>query len=203
MILDLLKGRFSARAFQDRPVPPAIVEEMLEAARLSPSGGNEQAWAFGVITDRDLIEKVADVSHENRTWMVRAPLLVVLCTRFPDAEPEVGTRDLRFPELTQQIRAVPKAVHNAVYMEEHQVKIPGTQMAMAALEHGVQCTWISHFDVYKLATLLKLPEGYLPSNVLAFGYPAGGDSAGREGPRRKRPLVDIVFYNTGEALLEA
>ena len=200
MILDLLRDRFSARKFQDKPVPQGVVQDMLEAARLSPSGGNEQAWAFGVITDADMIRKVAEVSYDNQRWMVGAPLLVVLCTRIVDVEPDPASRDVRFPELTEDIRAISKEVRDAIYMEEHQVKIPGTQMAMVALEHGIQCTWISFFAVRKLAELLKLPEGYLPSNILAFGYPAVEDPARREGRPRKRALAEIVFYNTGADL---
>lgn len=47
MIVELLKTRFSVRRFQDRPVPEAVLQDILEAGRLSPSGGNEQPWAFG------------------------------------------------------------------------------------------------------------------------------------------------------------
>jgi nitroreductase len=36
---------------------------MLEAARLSPSGGNEQPWAFGVITDCALIKQISKLAH--------------------------------------------------------------------------------------------------------------------------------------------
>ena len=199
MILELLKKRYSAREFLAKSIPDEVVREMLEAARLSPSGGNEQAWAFGVITDRDMIRKVAEVSHYNRPWMVAAPLLVVLCTRIVDVEPDPASRSIRFPELTEGIRAISREVRAAIYMEEHQVKIPGTQMAMVALEHGIQCTWVSHFKVKAVAQVLQLPERYLPSNLLVFGYPKGTNPT-EGGQQRKRDLQDIVFYNTGEDL---
>ena len=65
MILDLLKKRRSIREFSDRKVRPEIIEEVLEAGRLSPSGGNEQPWKFWVITDRSMIEAIA-VSAYNQ-----------------------------------------------------------------------------------------------------------------------------------------
>jgi len=37
-------ARYSVRAFLDRPVERATVEEILEAAKRSPSGGNLQPW---------------------------------------------------------------------------------------------------------------------------------------------------------------
>jgi nitroreductase len=84
-------------------------------------------------------------------------------------------------------------------MEEHQVKIPGTQMAMVALEHGIQCTWVSHYAVRAVARVLRLPARYYPTNLLVLGYPRG-ENPTASGKPRKRDLQDIVFYNTGETL---
>ena len=66
MIAELLKRRVSVRRFQNRPVPENVIQEMLEAARLSPSGGNEQPWMFGVITDCGLIEQIAKIVGISR-----------------------------------------------------------------------------------------------------------------------------------------
>ena len=34
--------------------------------RLSPSGGNEQPWVFGVITEPELIAQIADIAYQNK-----------------------------------------------------------------------------------------------------------------------------------------
>lgn len=192
MILNLLKERYSAREFLDKTIPDEIVADMLEAARLAPSGGNEQAWAFGVVTDRDLIQKIASLSYYNEKWMTCAPLIVALCTRLTGC---IAAEDLRFPELV----AAREEFFQCIQMEEHQVKIPGTQMALVALEHGIQCTWVSHFRVKEVAKVLRLAARYLPSNLLAFGYPKG-ENPTKSGKPRKRDLQDIVFYNAAENL---
>jgi nitroreductase len=192
MILGLLKRRYSARKFLDKPVSDEIIREMLEAARLAPSGGNEQAWAFGVVTDRTLIREIASLSYYNEKWMARAPLIVALCTRLTGS---IATTDLRFPELA----AASAEYIECIGMEEHQVKIPGTQMALVALEHGVQCTWVSHFRVKEVAVVLRLPARYLATNLLVFGYPEG-ENPTESGRHRKRDLQEIVFYNTAENL---
>jgi len=57
MLLDLLRKRYSCRNFSDRKISKEIINYMLECGRLSPSGGNEQPWKFGVITDSDVIKK--------------------------------------------------------------------------------------------------------------------------------------------------
>jgi nitroreductase len=56
MIHELLKKRYSLRNFMDIGISHDIIESILEAGRLSPSGGNEQPWKFGVITNRKLIK---------------------------------------------------------------------------------------------------------------------------------------------------
>lgn len=43
-VTDALHARISTRAFTAEPVPQALVHEILDAARWSPSGGNLQPW---------------------------------------------------------------------------------------------------------------------------------------------------------------
>jgi nitroreductase len=57
-----LRGRISIRAFRDQPVSQALVSELLEAARWSPSGGNVQPWKVIVVAGgarQAVIDKVA------------------------------------------------------------------------------------------------------------------------------------------------
>lgn len=49
-VLDAIRERHSARAFLDRPVPRRVIEEVLDVARWSPSGGNVQPWQVAVVT---------------------------------------------------------------------------------------------------------------------------------------------------------
>ncbi len=191
MITELLKNRFSVRKFQKKPVPEEVVQAMLEAGRLSPSGGNEQPWAFGVITDRSLIAEIAEIACEQK-WIAKAPLLIVLCT--VGVGDERGGRDIqkhRFPEYKEVIEKLDQDLYWALNQEEHQTKIAGTHMALVVLEHGVGSCWVSQFDVKCLAKLLNLPRGYLPSEILVLGYPAEERKL-----TKKKELDEVVFYNT-------
>lgn len=62
-------------------------------------------------------------------------------------------------------------IYSYLNLEEHQTKIPGSHMIIAAVEKGIYSTWISYFDVEKVANLLRLPHNYTPSEIIAFGYP--------------------------------
>jgi nitroreductase len=188
-ITDLLEERFSVRTFQPRPVPQPVLDEILEAGRLSPSGGNEQPWRFGVITDPNLIVKVAQLAC-RQDWIGRAPLLIILCTVF--VEDARGGREIqmqRYPEYAGAIASMDQGLYRALNQEEHQTKIAGTHMVLAAQEHGVGSCWVSRFDVLALAGLLDLPEGVLPAEILVFGYPQH-----LQKPLPKKSLEELVFF---------
>ena len=50
--LELIKTRRSTRRFQDRAVERELLDQIIEAGRYAPSGGNSQTTHFFVITDR-------------------------------------------------------------------------------------------------------------------------------------------------------
>lgn len=82
-------------------------------------------------------------------------------------------------------------IYSCLNLEEHQTKIPGTHMVIAALEHGIASTWVSYFDVNKVSTLLNLNKACIPSEILVFGH-----SAKKKDVVKKKSLDEIVFYNT-------
>lgn len=190
MVLDLLKIRYSCRNFSEKSIPDDVIDYMLECGRLSASGGNEQPWKFGVITDKNMIREIAEAASVNydQSWIQKSPLLVVLCSQlFDGIDENIGMN--RFPSLNEKIKKMDRYLYAAVNMEEHQTKIPGEHMVLAALEHGVYSTWISSVDCEKVGKIIGI-KGYLVTNVIAFGYP---EQAGKV--RSKKALKDIVFVN--------
>ncbi len=189
MILELLKERCSVRAFADTMIPRPIIDYILECGRLSPSGGNEQPWKFGVITNKALIERIAENTYYNKSWIINAPLLIVLCTQLIPDEAKGPIIKGRFPSMTEILTEADDQLCLCLNMEEHQAKIPGTHMVLAALEHGIGSTWVSYFNCEEVSRILRL-DGYIASQILAFGYPAG-----KTDRRPKKKPEDIIFYN--------
>ncbi len=62
-----------------------MIRYLLEAARHSPSGGNEQRYVFGVIEDPDIRESIVAVSYGQK-WIGTAPLLIALCSKIKEDE---------------------------------------------------------------------------------------------------------------------
>lgn len=57
--LEAIAGRRSIRKFKDRPVPRELIEQILAAAVLAPSGKNMQPWRFVVVEGEKRTEMVA------------------------------------------------------------------------------------------------------------------------------------------------
>ena len=57
--------RRSIRTYLDRPVPPELIDQLLEAATRAPSSHNSQPWRFVVITTSDVKAQLADQMGER------------------------------------------------------------------------------------------------------------------------------------------
>ncbi|MFW5873657.1 MAG: nitroreductase family protein [Bacillota bacterium] len=107
---------------------------IIEAGRLSPSVGNEQPWKFGAINRQELIIEISKIAY-NQNWIGSAKLLIVLCTDI--MSDERGGRDIqkaRFQEFKTEIEKLDQELYSKLNQEEHQTKIAGTHMVLAALE---------------------------------------------------------------------
>ena len=59
-LLDALHTRRSIRRYLDRPVPPALIDQLLDAATWAPSAHNRQPWRFVVIETAAVKAQLAD-----------------------------------------------------------------------------------------------------------------------------------------------
>lgn len=61
-----IRARRSIRKYKAKPIPEEILEELLDAARLSPSSMNGQRWNIIVVTDEETREKLVPVSGNQK-----------------------------------------------------------------------------------------------------------------------------------------
>ncbi len=57
-VAEAIRVRRSIRKWQDRPIPRETLEQLLEAARLAPSGRNGQQWEIVCVTDRARLKEL-------------------------------------------------------------------------------------------------------------------------------------------------
>ncbi len=64
-VLEAIKNRSSKRAYTDKKIPKETLEEILEAAGMTPSGANMQPWVTYAISNADTLKKVGDAVIEK------------------------------------------------------------------------------------------------------------------------------------------
>ena len=76
-VIEAIKTRHSVRAYLDKPVEEALVKEIIEISKQSPSGVNSQPWKVYVVMDqakdalvKDVLEKFDAGSPEKEEYQV-------------------------------------------------------------------------------------------------------------------------------------
>jgi len=179
---DLIRERFSPRAFSPRPFDDKTLASLLEAARWAPSSFNEQPWYF-VIARRDDEEAFARMlsclKPANQTWAQSAAVLMLAVAR------------LSFARNGQPNR---HAVHD--------VGIACAHLAIQATAMGLGVHMMAGFDAAKARESLAIPEGMEPVSAIAIGHPASLEELTPEGreraarPRERKALNDFVWTGT-------
>lgn len=74
-ILECIKTRRSIRNYTDRPIDKTDIDKIIESAVWTPSGKNGQPWKFMIITNKELIDQLSDMSIHGK-WMRLAPCFI-------------------------------------------------------------------------------------------------------------------------------
>jgi nitroreductase len=71
---EAMRKRRSVRNFTGQPIPREHLEQIVDVARLAPSGHNTQPWDFIVVTDQAMIQKLMVAA----AWMEQAGAIIVV-----------------------------------------------------------------------------------------------------------------------------
>lgn len=85
--------RVSIRKYKEDAVEPEKIKMMLRAAMAAPSACNQQPWEYYVVTDKEIIRKLAETSP-NAVCAAEAPLVFVPCHRRTGVVPEYFQIDM-------------------------------------------------------------------------------------------------------------
>ena len=75
--LELVKARYSARKYANRPVEAEKLDYIMECVRFAPSAVNFQPWRFRIVTDEAVLKAL--YSCYKREWLATAPCIIVAC----------------------------------------------------------------------------------------------------------------------------
>ncbi len=163
----VLAERRSIRKYEDRPVPPELLAQLLEAVRMTPSWANTQCWEVVVVGEAATKEKLAATLGKGNPAtraVAAAPLVLVIC----------GKKQA-------------SGYYNGVVTTKHgdwllfDLGIFTQSICLAAHAMGLGTVVVGLFDHAQAAKVLGVPEGYELVTMLPLGYPAQEVKA----PRRK------------------
>jgi len=191
----LVRGRRSVRTFRPDPVPRALIERVLDAARWAPSPHGRMPWRFAVITQPVVKARLADAMGD--TWQTTlamdneppavvaqrlansharirdAPVLILLCLYTADLD-HYPDPDRQAAETTMAIQSLGAAAQT---------------LLLAAYRLGLDGGWMCAplFCPDTVRDALALPPALVPHALLPLGY------AAKDPKRRPRiPLDELV-----------
>jgi len=164
---EVIRTRRSIRSYRSEPVPEEVLNRVLEAARIAPSGDNRQPWRFIVVKDEGLKRRLVPACG-NQSFIAEAPVVVVACGRNIDYDR--GRYMGGFSMLVD-------------------VSIAFTHLVLAARAEGLGTCWIGDFSNEEVKRVLGVPEGANVVAVTPLGYPK---DEGFAGPGPRKSLKEIV-----------
>lgn len=149
-ILENIKNRRSNIRFESTPISVEKLNAVLEAGRWAPSWTNSQPWRFIVVKNKDMKEKLSNVSSSFFAISIRdAPICIAVCVN-PKKDPFHFIED--GANATQN-------------------------MTLAAQSIGLSTAWIGVFSLNnekesterKMKTILKIPKHWRLISILPIG----------------------------------
>jgi nitroreductase len=161
---ELIRARYSVRAYKPDPIEEDKLARILEAARLAPTAANRQAFRVVILPTKG---READLRRVyGRDWFTQAPLVLAVCA----VPAESWVRK-----------------HDGWNAAEVDATIAMAHIVLAAAEEGLGTCWIAAFDPAAAREVLGLPPDVIPSAFTPLGYPADSVTA-----KKRRPLGELV-----------
>jgi nitroreductase len=161
----LIRERYSARAYLDKPVEEEKLNRVLEAAVLAPTAANRQAFRLIVMSTasrKDQLKKIY-----SKDWFTQAPYIICVCS-------------IRSESWTRKDGKNYGEVDAAIVMDH---------LILAAANEGLGTCWVGAFDPQAAREILNLPDDAEPVGFTPLGY-----AADKPGPKKRKRLEDLVKF---------
>jgi nitroreductase len=178
---ELIRERWSPRAFSEKPIAAADLRSLFEAARWAPSSNNEQPWAFIVATRNDaenFTKALQPLVEFNANWAKNAQVLGFAVSKLAFAKSAAPNRNAQYDT--------------------------GAAMAMLSTEatsRGILVHQMAGFDPETARDVFEIPSGWDAIVAFAMGYP--GDPVSLPQPYRDRETAPRVRKPIREFVMSA
>ncbi len=173
---DIFSKRRSIRRFQDKPVEPDKLLEILEAARMAPSWGNLQCSELVVVQseeDKKTIAGLLSKKNPATKCVEMAPVVIAVCGNPLKSGFYNNQQVTRYKQWFL-----------------YDLGIVSQNICLKGCELGLGSVIVGSFDHKAVEDLLQIPLGYELVALIPIGYPDHDPAA----PKR-RAINEFVHYD--------
>lgn len=167
-LLHVIQSRYSCRNFSSKPVPDALIHEVLQIAGNAPSAANKQAYRVIILNSPENLDKCHKIY--SRDWIKSAPAILLIGAFLPEGWVRYDGKN--------------HAEIDATILTDH--------ITLLATSKGLATCWICHFNKQKCIELFDLPNSFEPLAILPIGYPEEVDVPAK----KRRSLNEWIFSDT-------
>ena len=166
----LITERYSVRQFKNEHLEKDVIDKILGASHVAPTGCNFQPQRILVLNTDESIEKLSKCTkcHFN------APTAFLVCYNKDESW---------------------KRAYDGALSAPVDASIVATHMMLCAKDLGVGCCWVMHFNPMAMRETFNIPENIEPAALLVMGYPTP-DAKPLGLHSKYRPMDEVVFYDT-------
>ena len=165
--LDLVRNRYSVRAYKPIEVEQTKIDQILQAMCLAPTAANRQPFRIILIRTKGREAELRRIYDKD--WFVQAPIIICAC----GVDQESWLRDDGRPTT------------------EIDVAIVMDHITLAATSLGLGTCWIGAFNPAEARRILRIPELASPVLFSPLGYPADQPKS-----KERKPIGELVKYET-------
>lgn len=184
--IKLLNQRKSVRAYEDKPIPEAVKEEIIKAAMRAPTAGNMMLYSIIDITDQELKEKLAKTC-DDQPFIAKAPLVLMF---FADYQ-----RWYDYYKICNSAEEVRTPQEGDLMLACSDALIAAQSAVVAADALGLGSCYIGdimeNYEIHK--EIMNLPNFVFPIAMVVFGYPTAQQRERQQPDRYDKKF--IVFEN--------
>jgi nitroreductase len=188
-----IRSRRMCRSFQDQPVPPELVNRLVDLARRAPSAGHAQGWAFVVLEGPEQTDRFWSTDADpawraqpDHPGVLRAPVLVI-----PWYSRQAYLERYGQPDKAAEGLDVEAGWPAPYWLVD--TAFATMLLLLGAVDAGLGALLFRlHGEPGPLRAALGVPDGWEPVGAVALGWPATGETGPSRPARPLRPLHEVL-----------
>lgn len=159
-VYEAIAKRRAVRKYKPDAVAEEVLNRVLGAGRLAPSGHNRQPWRFVVVRDAARRRELAAAAAPHNAFLAEAPVVIAFLGK------------LDYEKAPKPYDAVYRGTWTWDMYIRYNVAIAAAYVTLAAAAEGLGTCWINNYDEDQIRRILDVPEGYALVCLMTLGYPA-------------------------------